>query len=220
MIRRIVSIVLSIAAVAFAAPASSQLAPGYSGWSSAPVEASEAEYWRMMRRLGACLADSKREQAMVFLGSEVDSAEEGEAFDALFHRSRNRCMGNFVNAGMLRAHVRGVVAEGLFQQLPSDLRRSALASPLSEPDVVASIHEFADCYVARHPAEASGLIDETRLGTEGELEYIREIAADFGPCLPEGVEVSLRPINVRMAFAEALYRAATRMPAEFTQGSE
>ncbi|GGD52244.1 hypothetical protein GRI62_05565 [Erythrobacter arachoides] len=202
-------------AMAFAAlcviavPAQAQLSSGTSGFSSAPVNASEAEYWQMMGRLGQCLANSKEEASRTFLAAPIDSEAENAAFAALFHRQSNRCMGNFVSASLLRAHVRGVVAEGLIEQLPEDRRAALVATPPAEPDTIANLHDFARCYVAMHPAESMTLLRETRLQSAGELAYIQQIAGDFGACLPEGRDVSLRPLNVRLALAEALHHAAT-----------
>jgi len=68
-----------------------------------------------------------------------------------------------------------------------------------------------------HPQSARRLVEDTRLATKGETELIRTIAADFGPCLPEGNEVTIRPTSVRMAIAEALYRAVSGLPAPTIQ---
>jgi len=199
------------------APAQAQLAPGRSGFSDAPTVAHESEYWEMMDNLGDCLARIKPDESAAFVGSVIDSPAETAAFEALFNRTRNVCMGNFVRAGMLRAHVRGVVAEGLFKKLPSDQFEAFTASPPAPPAVVVSLHDFARCYVLAHPQSARRLVEDTRLATKGETELIRTIAADFGPCLPEGNEVTIRPTSVRMAIAEALYRAVSGLPAPTIQ---
>lgn len=195
-----------------AMPAQAQLSPGTSGFSSAPTAASDAEYWIMMRTLGACLADSKHDQSVAFLASIPGSPAEDAAFETLFHRNTNRCMGNFVSASMRRAHLRGLVAEGLFEQMAEDRRRLGLAADRPAPEAVSSLHDFAACYVAGHQAEAIQFLEETKVGTKGEVAAIRQMAADFGPCLPQGVEVRIVPVNIRMAVAEALYRAANGLP--------
>ena len=199
-----------IVSAGIASPAQAQLANGISGYSSAPTNASEAEYWQMMGRLGQCLADSKEEQSRAFLATHIDSQQEADAFRALFNRRSNRCMGSFVNASMRRAHVRGVVAEGLFEQLPEETRASLVAEAPEAPAAIANLHDFARCYVSAHPANAMTLLRETRLQTQGELDFIRTISGEFAECLPQGRDVQLRPINVRLAFAEALYQAAAQ----------
>ncbi|WAT18465.1 hypothetical protein OZN62_02470 [Aurantiacibacter sp. MUD11] len=210
----------ALAALALAAPAAAQINGSASGFSDAPTQASEAEYWSMLGQMGTCLAEQKTEESTAFLASNIDSSDEDAAFDALFHRSRNGCMGNFVQAGFLRSHVRGVVAEGLFEALPDATVEAFIAAPPTGPEVIASLHDFARCYVVAHPAEARALLRETRVATQGELEFIRTIAADFAPCLPQDREVRLRPTSVRMAIAEAAYHAATGGGVPIIQGAE
>lgn len=210
----------SLAVLALAAPVAAQINGSASGFSDAPTQASEAEYWSMLGQMGTCLAEQKAEESTAFLASVIDSGEEDAAFDALFHRSRNGCMGNFVQAGFLRSHVRGVVAEGLFEDLPDTTVDAFIGSPPAGPEGIATLHDFARCYVVSHPSEARALLRETRVATEGELEFIRAIAADFGPCLPQDREVRLRPTAVRMAIAEAAYHAATGGGVPIIQGAE
>ncbi len=216
MIRLLASFL--VAAGLLAAPAAAQINGSASGWSNAPVNASETEYWSMMGQMGNCLAEQKGEEARAFVGSVIDSAEEDAAFEALFHRSRNGCLGNFVNAGMLRPHVRGLVAEGLFENLPDEVIDNFISAPPAAPESIVTLHDFARCYVVAHPAEARQLLRETRVATRGELEFIRAIAPDFGDCLPQDREVQLQATSVRMAIAEAAYRAATGNPAPTIQG--
>ena len=206
-------------AIALITPAQAQLAPGVSGFSSAPTSASEAEYWTMIRRLGVCLADAKNKESVAFITAAPGSAEEDKAFTALFHRHSNRCMGNFVSASMLRSHVRGSVAEGLLNLMDEDRVRNPAFSADHAPENVRSIHEFAYCYVANNPVTAYQFLDQTQIGTKGEVAAIRQMAVDFGPCFPEGVSIEINPINVRVAIAEAYYRLLTAMPPAQIQGS-
>ena len=164
----------------------------------------------MLRQLGPCLASNKRDRAIAFLAAPIDSEEETAAFDALFDRSANRCLQNFVSATMVRSWVRGVVAEGLFKDAMREWPEGA-APVIEEPASIASIHDFARCYVALDFAAARSLLEETRLGDKSELARMRELAPTFGRCLPEGSDVTLKPMNIRMALAEALYHA-TRDP--------
>lgn len=172
-----------------------------------------------MGQLGSCLATQKPEQARAFVDSVIGSKEEGAAFKALFHRQFNVCLGTFVNAAMLRAHARGVVAEDLFERLPDEVVDRLVAAPSSAPTTVATFHDFARCYVVAHPVAARDLLRQTRVATKGEQKFVGTIAADFEPCLPVGKDYKLRPTSVRMAFAEALYRTATGKPAPTMQGA-
>ena len=209
--------ILALLVCGYSSSVHAQLAPGYSGFSSAPTSASEAEYWSMMRRLGGCLADSKKDMAIAFLVTEPGSDEEDTAFRPLFHRNSNRCMGNFVSASMLRAHVRGSIAEGLFEQMSAADRAVGFAVPIDSPEDVRTLHQFAECYVAGNRDEAIAFLEMTKVGTKGEAQAVRQMAANFGPCLPEGVEVKIVPIDIRMAVAEALYHSATRRPVSVEQ---
>lgn len=203
-----------------ALPANAQLSSSASGFSSAPTAANEAEYWDMMSQLGNCLAEQKTEQSRAFVDSVIGSKEEGTAFKALFNRQFNVCLGNFVNATMLRAHVRGLVAEGLFENLPDATVDRLEATRPNGPPAIATIHDFARCYVVAYPVMARDLLRRTRVATKGEQEFVGTIAANFAPCLPVGKEVKLRPTTVRMAIAEALYRTATGKPAPTVQGTD
>lgn len=222
--RRALSAFSALAAattLCLAIPAQAQLSGPTSGYSSAPVEASEAEYWRMLDQAGSCLANQKTAESEAFVDAVIDSQAESAAFGVLFNRGRNRrnnCMGSFVSATTIRAHVRALVAEGLFERLDDDVIAQFVANPPAPPATVNTLHDFARCYVIAQPINAIELLRRTDVSTRGELEFIQEIAADFGPCMPEGREVSLRATSVRMAIAEAAWRAATGRPAPTIQG--
>ena len=214
---------LCLPALMLAAPAAAQLSNGTSGYSSAPREGVEAEYWSLLDQLGPCLANQKPDQAAAFVGADIGSSAESAAFDVLFNVGRNRrnnCLGRFSGLyGAQRAHLRGSVAEGLFEKLPDETLNAFLANPPTAPETVATLHDFARCYVVAHPAAARDLLRRTDISSEGELQFIRQIAADFAPCLPEGRDVQLNPTSVRMAIAEAAWRAATGRPTPKMQAS-
>ena len=213
------ALILLAVACSWAVPAHAQLSPGTSGFSSAPTEASQAEYWVMIRTLGACLADYKTDKAQAFLTTAPGSSAEDAAFSALFENRRHRCMGNFVSATMLRSHVRGSVAEGLFEQMGEAAQAAIAMRQLAAPAQIASLHDFADCYVASHAANAAAFLDQTKLGSKGEIAALQQMAPDFAPCLPADREVRLDPIDLRMAIAEGLYHAANGSGASGELGS-
>ena len=200
-----------IALLSVGGGASAQLAPGVAGFSDEPRTASEDEYWFFMRELGRCLAQTKRAQSVALLQAPVNTPEEKRAFDALIsRRGSNSCMRDMVSATMLRAEVRGSVAEGLYKAHPQSARNAPVPQGLTAPSSIRSIHHFADCYVAMNFSAARDLLIDTKLGTKEESQRVRELASGFGPCLPQGREVKIVPRHIRMALAEALYRASTR----------
>jgi hypothetical protein len=204
------SALLSAVLLVCAVPATAQLSPSTSGFSTAPTAANDEEYFYMLRQLGPCLADGRRGRAIAFLDAPIDSSEEDAAFAALFDDAINPCLRNFVSASLVRSWVRGVVAEGLFKDALRKWPEGAVPAT-EEPGSIASIHDFARCYVANDFAAARSLLEDTRLGDKSELARMRELAPTFGQCLPEGSNVTLKPMNIRMALAEALYHA-TRDP--------
>ncbi|MEE4210157.1 MAG: hypothetical protein V2I43_12920 [Parvularcula sp.] len=186
-----------------------QLAPGYSGYSSAPVEGSEADYWFLVRQVGDCLVRQKPERAAALLRAEIDSGREASAFSNLFGRSYNSCMQNFVSASFLRSHIRGSIAEAFVRdRVRSTFNQSVLN--FTSPETIASLHDFARCYIIRHSETAFALLEETKLSTEGELQFVTEMSEEFGSCLPRDRQVTLQANDVRMALAEALYHALPR----------
>lgn len=193
--------------------AAAQISGSASGFSDAPTTANEREYWDMMGALGGCLAQQKSEQAAAFVRTTIDSRAEDEAFTALFHPQRNVCLGNFVAAGMLRAHARGLVAEGLFERMPGAAFAKLVAAPPAAPDNIVTLHDVARCFTVANPVAARDLLAQTRVATKGEQTFVRAASAQFAPCLPVGREFTLRPTSMRMAIAEALYRAASGLPA-------
>ncbi len=187
-------------------PSLAQLGPGYSGYSSAPREGTDRDYWHLIRQLGYCLSSSKPDESRDFLATKPGSQGENEAWDGLFRqRRRNPCMRNFTSATMLRAHVRGSIAQAIFKRAFDD-REGRMEPVFYEPDIVRNIHDFADCYVAANFESAQTLVNDTRISSEGEIEYIRGMVDGFGPCLPSGADVRIEPTAVRLAIAEALFR--------------
>jgi len=218
----IARVLVFAAVMLIATPAHAQLSNGTSGYSSAPRPGVDAEYWRFLDQIGPCLANQKPDEAVAFVDAVIDSEQEGAAFDVLFNvgeNRRNNCAGRYAGVyGAQRSHIRASVAEGLFENLEDAVVEQFIANPPAAPETIGTLHDFARCYVVANPADARELLRRTDVATRGELEFIQEIAADFGPCMPEGREVTLRPTPVRMAIAEAAWRAATGRPAATIQG--
>lgn len=207
--RRIAVAMAALAGIVLAPalPVSAQLAPGVSGTSTAPIEGSENDFWWLLRELGRCTSGAKFEEAETFLASAVDSSAEDRAFKRVFGGKSNVCMRSFVSMSAPRSYIRGALAEGMYKKIIADGGPPVVAM-LAAEEAVRDMHGFARCYVASHADSAHALVTETRLGTEDEVRAIRAMVADFGPCLPQGIEVRIDPPEVRMAIAEALYHAA------------
>jgi hypothetical protein len=191
-----------------ATPAAGQLAPGYSGTSSAPIEGVEGDYWILLRTVGSCVADSKYNQSVAFLAAEPGSEAEARAFRQLFGRNSNVCLRNFVWATFQRAHMRGAVAEGLYKRLVRERGEVVPAGmPLTDEQPLRTLHDFARCYVGHHRAEAHAFLMGTRLGTDEEHDAVINMAPEFGKCFPAGRQIRIDAREVRMALAEALYQS-------------
>lgn len=203
---RLVSGAIAACLVMLAVPADAQLAPGYSGQSTAPTLGVPDDYWLLLREISYCVPAQKYEGSVAFLAEEPASAAETRAFKKLFGGQRNICMRNFVDATFLRAHLRGAVAEGLYKKIHT--MKSEPVAPLAEQPIIRSLHDFARCFVAEHPNSAHRLLIDTKLGSADERAAIQIMAADFGRCLPDRAKARIDPSEVRMALAEALYRAA------------
>lgn len=188
--------------------AQAQLAPGYSGQSSAAREASAPEYWYMLRQMGACVATEKRDDATAFLATTPGSDAETRVFRKMFGSNRNFGMRDFVSASFIRAHLRGSIAEGLYEGLALQPPSSSPSSSPETAQPLANLHDFARCYVALNAAAAHELMISTRMNTVEERKTVARMASGFAPCLPAGREVSLSPLDVRLALAEALYKRA------------
>jgi len=213
------ALVATAATISFVRPqaAQAQLAAGSSGFSDAPTNAHESEYWMMMSEFGNCIAAHKSEQALAFVDTVIDSAEEAKRYKALFGRSKNFCMRHFVSATMIRSRVRGVVAEGLVKRLPDETMHRLVEQAPAGPAKVKTLHDFAMCYVVSYPLEAQQFLRDTRLATQGEEEFLRSKWSHFSSCMPQGVTNQPKATSVRMAVAEALLRAAIGRPAPTMQ---
>ena len=221
MMRLTLLVFSSALALLFATPAYAQLNTGAAGYSSAPREGVEGDYYRFLDQIGPCLANQKPEQSLAFVNAVIDSAEEAAAFAVLFNRGRNRrntCMGRYSGVSGTRAYIRGSVAEGLFEKLDDEVIEAFIANPPAGPESIGTLHDLARCYVVAHPATARELLQRTDVATRGEQAFIEENMSDFRPCMPEGREVTLQPTSLRFAIAEAAFRAATGRPAATIQG--
>lgn len=184
------------------AAASAQLAPGISGTSTAPIEGAPNDYWVLLRNMGHCVAQAKREDAASFLSTQPGSAQETTVFRKMFGGQRNMCMQDFVRASLVRAHLRGAIAESMYGRI---LNGAAVVASTGQRAAPLGLHKFAACFLDGNREDAVALLRQTRLGTDEETEAVRRMAPDFARCLPADRKVELRAYEVRMALSEALY---------------
>ncbi|WP_133365438.1 hypothetical protein [Qipengyuania sediminis] len=203
------------AAMSSAMPARAQLASGYSGQSDAPRPGVPDDYWYLLRQIGPCVAESKTEAARGFLAAAPGTADEKRAFDRLFGRKSNACMRNFVSATFVRAHVRGAIAEGLYERATA---AGAVPRPGADADLdrakIRTLHDFGRCYIAGNGGHATALLKDTQLGSREEANAVMQLAAGFESCFPVGRKVRIDATEVRMALAEALYHSVNNPGSE------
>lgn len=189
------------------ASAEPRLAPGVSGYSSAPIEGSDQIFWAFVRSTSHCFVRTKTEKAEAFLATGIDTRAESRAFKSLFsNRRRTACMQNIVKAKFQRAYFRGAIAEELFHRRIKEWPRDAKPK-LTKQKAGAGIHGFAECYVAKNFTATRRLLENTKLATKGEMAFIQEMQPDFADCLPKRRQIVLSAIDIRMALAEAAYKA-------------
>lgn len=205
----------ALAMLCAAGPVHAQLASGYAGQSGGPTAGVPDDYWYLLRQIGPCVAASKTEEARAFLATVPGTATEKRAFDRVFGRKRNVCMRHFVNATFVRAHLRGAIAEGLYERMPGGTRTSTQpAGTAIDRAGIRTLHDFARCYIAGNPAEAGTLLSETQLGSQEEVDAVMRLSTGFESCFPLGRKVRIDATEVRMAIAEALYHANNTLSAE------
>lgn len=208
-------VLASFAAVAGASlPAQAQLASGYSGQSGAPTHGVADDYWYLLRQIGPCVAQAKPVEAAAFLAATPASAQETRAFQKLFGRNSNVCMRNFVNATFVRAHMRGSIAEGLYERAAATAAPAPANGAKSDAVTFRTLHDFARCYIRGNSAAAASLLADTQLGSKEEADTVVGMAPGFKSCFPAGREVRIDATEVRMALAEALYHTARARPPE------
>lgn len=82
--------------------------------------------------------------------------------------------------------------------------------------------DFADCVVATDPYTADFFF-RTSAGSSEERQAIGELTPSLGSCLPEGVQLELSPVQLRVWVGEALWHAANHSnaaPRESAPGQE
>lgn len=216
MLRFILPGLAALALGVTAAPASAQIASGYSGWSDGGVASmGNEETWQALRVFGSCYARVSTAQALQLLATEPGTQAERNAVRMAIRAPEN-CWGYVSRVRAPYFLLRGAVAEGLWKrriEIPTNLR---LAAPARGADS-RNFYESARCFTAAHGDQARALL-ETPLGSRREREVAGAIlSGTFGACVPSEVGTfTLPPVMVRYFIVEALLRlsSATTPPGQ------
>lgn len=193
-----------LAALTCVGAAFAQVAPTYSGTSTMQTYSGDS-IMQDLSNVGTCLVRRKAAQAEAFIAAPMGSPAEAAAYKALVGRSTS-CLRDLSSMSVAQPLLRGAIAEALYKARFSG---GAPAAPAAAAAPSADLmSQFADCYARAHPQEVHALVTRTRITTKEERAALSRMAPGFGPCLPSGVRIELRPSYVRLAFIEAFYRAA------------
>lgn len=211
---RVAAAVAIVAAIAFAAPASAQIAPSMSGRSSTRT-IDDGESWRTIVGFGNCFARRYPNDVLALLATDPGSAAEDEVFRDVIRRRASVCLSGGDQVRMPRWIIRGAALEGLYRQRVEVPAHLMLAAPA--PGTAQSLRAAALCYAAGHPDQVRALVDNSRAGSEDEFEALSAMAEDFFSCFPQSVATGdLDPTVVRYRLIEA----ALRLPVAATSARD
>jgi len=217
MSRRAITAFLVPLAVLTAPGARAELAPGYSGQSSSPRDATVDEFWWSLADIGSCLAKSRKASAAKLLASSPGSSAESAALHEMIGRPTMCLRGGMVRMATPTHLLRGSLAEALYEQRIKKkasidwLPGRAAALPATPAGDDGYLRSFARCYVAADAAEAHRLLTSTELATKEEGQAVVTMARAMKGCAPGQGKVALDATEIRLALAEALYHWLTRM---------
>ena len=201
-------------AVMVAAPASAQIAPGYSGSSDGGVDyMGNEEVWQALRVFGTCYARVNAPHALELIATEPGTQAERNAVRRAIRDPQN-CFGYVSRVRAPYATLRGAVAEGLWRRrvaIPTALRQAPPA-PGAESR---NLYEAARCVAATQGDQIRGLL-ATSMGSRGEREAAGALlSGPFRRCVPSEVgTLTMSPMSIRYLLAEALLRLPSSASAE------
>jgi hypothetical protein len=179
---------------------------------------------RVLRAIGYCAAEGRRNQVEALLRTEPGSPEEDEAVQALDLESYS-CLGGTWKMTLHSYPVyRGVLAEFLYKRLQRSPRKKvplpaaeastvdlafAQGSPSSRDQADAVGCVVAACVTTKNPSEAHALITYDS-GSVGETRSLRALRPVMLSCLPAGADLRVSRLAIRAMIAEALYQASEK----------
>lgn len=167
-----------------------------------------------IRETARCVAGNKTELADNLLATKAGSTEEFEIYRAMFERRERSCVRY---ASLLSFHpqlMRGAIAEALYRRRAADapiirpIEASAYTSLVRQGVMRAPpshMAAFADCVTASRPAEVHALLTTTKMDSAEEKTAMRGLVDALSACLPNGQQISLAPLTMRVALAESAY---------------
>lgn len=184
---------------------------------ASPSKQQQEEARKVMMNFAKCMADSEPELARAYVLSDNDDADAPE-FDGLVD---DRCLQ--LQGGELRFPpyiFRGALAERLIdKQVPEGALRDLPAlAPLNATyrgngaiaERYTYSYRFAECVIRRDSAGVRALLD-TRLDSGREIDAIRNVSPAIGNCVPEGEQVKMDRVGMRMGFATVYFRLANAL---------
>lgn len=204
-----------------AGPAVGQLAPTYSGQSTAPVQGTQDEFYWSLNELGLCLAKTRKREARAFVLSESGSADENRAFSAMLGK-HSMCVRGASSIRLPTSMIRGAIAEAMYKKgnatfrppVAPGPRRTLTAAEKARLTPYGVLSDFSRCLAAAHPQETHALITTTRLGSKAEAAQIDAMAPRFDACLPVKFRIAFDPSEIRLGLAEAMLRATLPIAAQ------
>lgn len=198
---------LAVAGLAWATPASAQLAIGRSGTSTSRAFSSQEEVWREVWGFGICFARDKPREAIELLATAPGTEEEASVYKRLMKGDQS-CLGSTTNLSAPLPMIRGAIAEGAYRRV-SRRELAPVPQPVAavQPVEVRNFGESIRCFVAGHAADVHALLYSAGPGSKKESAAVRALMPEYQRCLPNGLQFSMSATQLRFAFAEALYHA-------------
>lgn len=209
------SILALLATLSMAMPATAQLAPSRSGYSSTSVSNSEKLFLENLWVYGTCFAGGLPDETRALLATTRGSPEEAAVYARIDNMKIN-CIGQEMNISVPVWMLRGALAEGAYRKMVKRAVPPVVAPDAPDTPPATTLTGGTHCYVAAHAAQAHALIFDTRPGSSKEVQAVNALLPDFVHCVSPGIPVNLPAVQLRYGLAEALYHAV--LPA--TQGTK
>mgnify|MGYP000569030320 CR=1 FL=1 len=187
---------------------------------SGPTQKQQVEGRKVLMSFGECVADAEPALARDYVltdGADTDSPEWNDLVDP-------RCMR--LHGGELRMQsffFRGALAERLIdKKLPQDaLDKVADLAPLNATfpgdDPFAQnytyMYRIGECVVRTDTASARELLS-TRIDSKDEADAIRTLSPAISGCVPQGEQVQIDRVRLRLGLATMYYRLADALAPE------
>lgn len=168
---------------------------------------------RIMYKFAACLVGANRTDVVSLLATAMDSPEQAAIVKRMFGNG-SACLRDASRMGMSSVLFRGGLAEVIYRQaMPPRPTASGVSDSDPTGDFVWSSGTPNDkgalimltrCFVVAHPDMVHDLL-QTAPASREELAALSSLSLTFGSCLPVGAKMTINPLMLRTALAEAQY---------------